>query len=380
MSSKVATEQGSQPASPIHGRIKPSSTSRPAEADIPPLLAKILDTAIAKGASDVHFNVGRKALLGLDGRLAALETDVVEPKHTDAVLTAITPEVNRKEVEERGGSDFSLYYKGNRFRVAAFRAQGDVGLVLRLIPAKIRSMDEIGLPEAARKLIGKAQGLVLVAGPTGSGKTTTLASMIDVINQSRPVHILTIEDPVEYVHTDAKAAVTQRQVGHDVPSFAEGVWRGLRMAPNVILVGEMRNVDSIRAALRAAETGHLVFSTIHANTAASTVQRVVEEFPTEEQDPIRNQLANTLLAVINQRLLRKTKGGRVAAYEVLINDKAVANHIRHNRIHNIPSEIQTGAGQGMQLLDDEIRKQLKSGEIALEEARFWANDPDKMTS
>lgn len=359
-------------------RIAPGSATQAVESAIPPLLAKILDTAIAKQASDVHFNVGRKALLGLDGRLAALETEVVEPQHTDAVLAAITPEINRKEVEARGGSDFSLYYKGNRFRVSAFRAQGDVGLVLRLIPAKIRSMDEIGLPAAARNLVGKAQGLVLVAGPTGSGKTTTLASMIDVINQSRPVHILTIEDPIEYVHSDARAAVTQRQVGQDVPSFAEGVWRGLRMAPNVILVGEMRNADSIRAALRAAETGHLVFSTIHANTAASTVQRVVEEFPTAEQDPIRYQLANTLLAVINQRLLRRIKGGRVAAYEFLLNDKAVANHIRHNRIHNIPSEIQTGGNVGMQLLDDEIRKQLHAGEIDQDEASFWANDPDKM--
>ncbi len=345
---------------------------------------RLLETCIRTGGSDIHLHVGRAPVLRIDGRLRSLETKTLEPEDTVALMKSVTPERNQQELQEEGGTDFGFAFgdKG-RFRVAVFRQKGNISMVLRLIPSKILSFDEIGLPSVVKALCRRPRGLFLVTGPTGSGKTTTLATMLDYINRNFDRHIISVEDPIEYYHTHQKSVFTQREVGVDVPSFAEALRRALRMDPDVILVGEMRDLETIESAVRAAETGHLVFGTLHTTGAQGTINRLIDAFPVNQQEQIRVQLSTTLIAVLSQTLLpRKGAPGRFAAYEFLLVTPAIANLVRENKTYRIDSSIQTGKKYGMQLLDDHLWKLfdegLCEGEECLERARFPAEFQEKM--
>ncbi len=318
---------------------------------------RLLETVIRVGGSDIHLHVGRPPVLRIDGRLRSLETKSLEPDDTQALMKSVTPERNQQELQEEGGTDYGFAFgdKG-RFRVSVFRQKGNVSMVLRLIPSKILSFEEIGLPKIVKALCRRPRGLFLVTGPTGSGKTTTLATMLDYINRELgDRHIISIEDPIEYYHTHQKCCFSQREVGVDVPSFAEALRRSLRMDPDVILVGEMRDLETMEAAIRAAETGHLVFATLHTTGAQGTINRIIDAFPVSQQEQIRVQLSTNMLAVLSQSLLpKKGTGGRVAAYEFLVVTPAVSNLIRENKTYRIDSAIQTGKKYGMQLLDDHL--------------------------
>jgi twitching motility protein PilT len=299
--------------------------------------------------------VGRPPVLRVGGRLRSLETKVLDPEDTVALMKSVTPERNQQELQEEGGTDFGFAFgDAGRFRVAVFRQKGNISMVLRLIPSKIMTFEEIGLPEIVRQLCRRPRGLFLVTGPTGSGKTTTLATMLDYVNRNFDRHIITVEDPIEYYHNHHKSVFSQREVGIDVPSFAEALRRALRQDPDVILVGEMRDLETMEAAIRAAETGHLVFGTLHTTGAQGTINRVIDAFPVDQQEQIRVQLSTNLLAVLSQALLAKVEGGRVAAYEFLYVTPAVQNLIRENKTYRINSAIQTGKKYGMQLLDDHL--------------------------
>ncbi len=319
---------------------------------------RLLETVIRTGGSDIHLHVGRPPVLRIDGRLRSLETKSLEPDDTVALMKSVTPERNQQELQEEGGTDYGFAFgdKG-RFRVSVFRQKGNISMVLRLIPSKIMTFEEIGLPPITKKLCFRPRGLFLVTGPTGSGKTTTLATMIDHINRNRDDHIITVEDPIEYYHSHIRCCITQREVGVDVPSFAEALRRSLRMDPDVVLVGEMRDLETMEAAIRAAETGHLVFATLHTTGAQGTINRIIDAFPVAQQEQIRVQLSINVLAVLSQTLLpKKGTGGRVAAYEFLVCTPAIQNLIRENKTYRIDSAIQTGKKYGMQLLDDHLWK------------------------
>ncbi len=316
-------------------------------------LNKLLQLVVDKNASDLHLTVGIPPTVRLHGTLRPLSLPPLQPEDTVSFMKAITPERIQQELKEKGGGDFGFAFeKKARFRVAIYKQKGNVGISLRLIPNKILSFDEIGLPPSSKNLLFRPRGLVLVTGPTGSGKTTTLATMIDFINQENDCHIITIEDPIEYFHDHKKSILTQREVGVDVGGFSEALRRGLRMDPDVILVGEMRDLETIQAAITAAETGHLVFGTLHTTGAARTINRIVDAFPVEQQEQIRAQLSTALLAVVSQALLPKVEGGVCAAFEIMIVNSAIEHLIRENQTHKITSAIQTGAKDGMILLDD----------------------------
>jgi twitching motility protein PilT len=345
---------------------------------------RLLETCIRINSSDIHLHVGRPPVLRVDGRLRNLETKTLEPDDTVALMKSITPERNQQEFQEEGGTDFGFAFgdKG-RFRVSVFRAKGNVSLCLRLIPSKILTFDEIGLPKVIPALCRRPRGLFLVTGPTGSGKTTTLATMLDYINrQVGDRHIISIEDPIEYYHPHAKCIFSQREVGVDVPSFAEALRRALRQDPDVILVGEMRDLETMESAIRAAETGHLVFATLHTTGAQGTINRIIDAFPVAQQEQIRVQLSVTLIAVLSQSLLAKKGGGRVAAYEFLLVTPAISNLIRENKTYRIDSSIQTGKKYGMQLLDEHLWKlygeEICEGEECLERSRFPGDFQAKM--
>jgi twitching motility protein PilT len=317
----------------------------------------------------LHLTVGRPPILRLHGRLRHLETKVLEPEDTVALMKAITPERAQQELQEQGSTDFGFEYgNAGRFRTAVFQQKGHVALALRLIPSKIFTFEEIGLPAIVRSLCRRPRGLFLVTGPTGSGKTTTLATMIHFINEHFDKHIITIEDPIEYYHNHLKSIMNQREVGVDVPSFDEGLRRGLRQDPDVMLVGELRDLETTQAALRAAETGHLVFGTLHTTSAHRTVTRVIDQFPVDQQEQVRVQLSESLIAVLCQALLRrKDATGRLAAFEFMVVTNAVANLIRENKVFRIPSSIQTGKKLGMQLLDDHLFGLFAQGKVSEEE-------------
>ena len=316
--------------------------------------ADLLTLAVQRKASDLHLNPGRPPVLRIDGNLVSLEGAPLDDATAEALCREITDERHWKEVEARGTTDFGLAHStGNRFRVSVMRQRGRHSAVLRQIPSRLLSFEEIGLPPACVELLRRPRGLVLVTGPTGSGKTTTLASMIDWINTNQDRHIVTVEDPIEYYHGHKKGLVTQREVGSDVPDFPEAIRRALRQDPDVILLGEMRDLETISSAITAAETGHLVFGTLHTTGSARTVDRMIDAFPAHQQEQIRAQLSTALLAVISQALLPKAEGsGVVAAFEIMIITDAIGHNIRENQTHKITSSIQTGAAQGMILLDD----------------------------
>ncbi|MHC4387302.1 MAG: type IV pilus twitching motility protein PilT [Planctomycetota bacterium] len=330
---------------------------------------RLLQACVTQDASDIHLVVGRPPVLRIDGRLRSLETKVLGPDDTVALMKSITPERNQQELQEEGGTDFGFAFGDRaRFRVAVFRQRGNMSICLRLIPTKIMNFEEIGLPKICAALCRRPRGMFLVTGPTGSGKTTTLATMIDYINQNFDRHIVTVEDPIEYYHSHRKAIVNQREVGIDVPSFAEALRRVLRQDPDVILVGELRDLETIESAIRAAETGHLVFSTLHTTSAAGTITRIIDIFPVNQQEQIRTQLSINLMAVLSQTLCPLATGkGRLAAYEFMVVTPAIANLIRENKTYRIDSSIQTGRKLGMQLLDEHLWQLYDRGKITLEE-------------
>jgi twitching motility protein PilT len=317
-------------------------------------LNTLLNLVVEKKASDLHLTVGIPPTIRISGRLKPLNVPPLTMDDTVAFMKAITPERCQQELKEKGGADFGFAFeKKARFRVAVYMQKGNVGVALRQIPNKLLSFEDIGLPASVKNLLMRPRGLVLVTGPTGCGKTTTLATMIDFINIEEDCHIITIEDPIEYYHEHKKSIITQRELGVDVGSFGEAIRRGLRMDPDVILVGEMRDLDTISAAITAAETGHLVFGTLHTTGATRTINRIVDAFPVEQQEQIRAQLSTALLSVVSQALLPKAdEQGVIAAFEIMIVTPAVQHLIRENQTHKIISAIQTGAKEGMILLDD----------------------------
>lgn len=317
-------------------------------------LNRLLQLVVDKKASDLHLTVGLPPTIRLHGRLRPLNLPALTPDDTIAHMKAVTSERSQSELKEKGGCDFGFAFeKKARFRVAVYMQKGCCGLAMRLIPSKLLSFEDIGLPNTVKNMLFKPRGLILVTGPTGSGKTTTLATMIDFINKENDCHIITIEDPIEYYHEHKKSIVTQREIGVDVGTFTEALRRALRMDPDVVLVGEMRDLETIQAAITAAETGHLVFGTLHTTGAARTINRIVDAFPQNQQEQIRAQLSTSIVAVISQMLLPKAdEGGVIAAFEIMIMSAAIEHLIRENQTHKIISAIQTGAKQGMFLLDD----------------------------
>jgi twitching motility protein PilT len=345
------------------------------------LIDKLLHTVVNRGASDLHLAVGQPPVLRLHGRLVKLETKVLEPDDTVALMKSITPERCQQELQEQGGTDFGFAFGDMaRFRVSVFKQKGYTGLVLRQIPLEMMSMEDLGTPAVLADLIMRPRGLVLVTGPTGSGKTTTLAAAVNYLNENVDHHIITIEDPIEFYHQHKKATINQREVGVDVPSFAEAIRRALRQDPDVILVGELRDLETIEAAITAAETGHIVFGTLHTTGAQGTVNRIIDVFPSHQQDQIRTQLSVALIGILAQALLPKIGGGRVAAYEMLVVTPAIANLIRENKVFRITSAIQTGHKLGMQLLDDHMFKLWKDGKIEEREALLKSNLPDDLAA
>ena len=330
---------------------------------------KLLQFVVAKNCSDLHLHVGRPPIVRLHGRLKILETETLVPEDTAGIMRGITPERQQQELEQVGSCDFGFSFQDKaRFRVAVFKQRGNVSLTLRLIPTRLMNLQEIGLPPIVESLLSRTRGLFLVTGPTGSGKTTTLASMVNYINENFDRHIITVEEPIEYYHVHKKSIVNQRELGTDVISFEEAVRRALRADPDVILIGEMRDLHTMEAAIRAAETGHLVFSTLHTTGAAGTVNRIVDAFPPEQKDMIRVQLASSLMAVISQTLVpRIDMPGRIAAYEFMMITPAAQNLIRKNEPYRLESFIQTGRKWGMQLLDDSLWDLYARGIIAVEE-------------
>jgi len=340
---------------------------------------RLLETCIRRGGSDLHLHVGRPPVLRVHGRLRNLETKVLEPEDTISLMKSITPERNQQEIQEEGGTDFGFAFgDAGRFRVSVFRQKGNISMVLRLIPSKLMTFEEIGLPPIVKSLCRRPRGLFLVTGPTGSGKTTTLATMIDYINSEMDHHIITVEDPIEYYHPHKKSMVNQREIGSDVPSFAEALRRALRQDPDVILVGELRDLETMEAAIRAAETGHLVFGTLHTTGAQGTISRITDQFPVNQQEQIRVQLSTNLIAVLSQALLPRTTTGRVAVYEFMVVTPAIANLIRENKVYRIDSSIQTGKKFGMQLLDDHLWQLYESGIISAEEMLDKARHPGQL--
>ncbi len=330
---------------------------------------RLLETVIKTDSSDLHLTVGRPPVIRVSGHLRSLETKTLTPADTVALMKAITPDQNQQELQEEGGTDFGFAFgDGARFRVAVFKQKGNIAIVLRLIPSKFLSFEDIGLPTVCKALCRRPRGMFLVTGPTGSGKTTTLATMLDYINSTQDRHIVCIEDPIEYYHNHKKCILNQRAVGVDVPSFSEALRRVLRQDPDVILVGELRDLETIESAVRAAETGHLVFSTLHTTGCQGTITRLTDAFPPNQQEQIRVQLSTNLIATLSQTLLPRIPKGRVAAYEFMVTTPAIANLIRENKVYRIDSAIQTGKKFGMQLLDEHLWRLYEAGQIDAQDA------------
>ena len=337
---------------------------------------QLLDAAIERGASDVHLSPGRAPVLRIRGRLVDLDGPPLDAGTTEVLCRELCDDEAWGEVGKRGTADFALAHKsGNRFRASIMRQRHGHAAVLRLIPQQLLSLEAIGLPPACMDLLRRPRGLVLVTGPTGSGKTTTLASMIDWINGNLDRHIITIEDPVEYYHAHRQGLVTQREIGLDVPDYPEALRRALRQDPDVILLGEMRDLETISAAITAAETGHLVFGTLHTTGSSRTVDRIIDAFPANQQEQIRAMLSTSIQAVISQVLLPRADGkGRVAAFEVMLMTPAIGNLIRKNETNKIQSTIQTSRRFGMVTLDDYLLDLVKRGVVNRNDALDAAQD------
>lgn len=345
-------------------------------------IEEILNYAIKHEASDIHLSVGRPRSVRLCGEITSIDDKLLTAEDTEMLAREITTEEQRKKIEEIGGIDFGFSFDTKaRFRVSCYKQQGTYAMVLRLLPSRFYSFEQIGLPKQLIELLSRPRGLILVTGPTGSGKTTSLATMLNYINENFAKHIITAEDPIEFVHPHKKSVVTQREVGQDVPSFSDAVIKALRQDPDVILIGEMRDLATMESAIRAAETGHLVFSTLHTTGAARTVDRIIDVFPAHQQLQVRVQLASTIVAVISQVLIPRLDGkGRVGAFEIMIATPAIRNLIREGKTYQVVSEIQTGMKFGMKALDDHLRELYQAGIIGYESMIEMAQDPRELAT
>lgn len=340
---------------------------------------KLLTAAVKGGVSDIHITAGLPPVFRMSGSMTPQNTKVLTADDTNGLMKAITPERCQAELAEKGGCDFGFAFKDMaRFRVSVFKQKGTIAMVLRQIPNKMLTPEQLGVPEVCKKMVQRPRGLFLVTGPTGSGKSTTLASLINFINETHEHHIITIEDPIEFYHKSKKCTVNQREIGTDVTSFSEALRRALRQDPDIILVGELRDLETIEAAISAAETGHVVFGTLHTSSAQGTVNRIIDAFPTNQQEQVRTQLSTAIIGVVSQALIPKIGGGRVAAYEILVVTPAIGNLIRENKTFRINSSIQTGAKLGMQLLDDHLFKLWHEKKITKENAFAKAQMPDDL--
>ncbi|WP_042223229.1 type IV pilus twitching motility protein PilT [Oceanobacillus manasiensis] len=329
-----------------------------------------LTDAYNQNASDVHLTIGKAPIFRVNGRLMEQDMPRIKPSETKQILQAILPQDLWDTLERNRELDFSYGIQGvSRFRINTFYQRGELSLAIRIIPNHIPSIEELNLPVVAKEIVQEPQGLVLVTGPTGSGKSTTLASMIHYINQTMEKHIITLEDPIEYMHSHNKSIIDQREIGFDTNSFVNGLRASLRQDPDIILLGEMRDLETISTAITAAETGHLVLGTLHTTDAVSTIERIIDVFPPAQQTQIRIQLSTILKAVISQRLLVTRDGsGRRAATEVLRNTSAVKNLIRNEKLHQVQNVLQTSRDQGMHTLEMELRRLLQEDQISMEAA------------
>jgi twitching motility protein PilT len=340
---------------------------------------KLLETVCRENISDLHIAVGQPPVVRAGGRLVHMQTKTLTKEDTTSLMKSITPERNQQELQEVGGTDFGFGFGSEaRFRVSVFKQRGMISMVLRRIPSEFLTFEQLGLPPVVRELIQRPRGLILVTGPTGSGKTTTLASMINWMNHNMDHHIVTLEDPIEYYHDHKKSTVNQREVGVDVPSFPEALRRVLRMDPDVIMVGEMRDLETIQSAITAAETGHVVFGTLHTTGAQGTVDRIIDVFPTSQQEQVRTQLANAIIGILSQALMPRKPKGMVAAFEMLVVTSAIANLIREGKTFRINSSIQTGRKFGMMLLDDSLFSLWKNGLCEEKDVIQRSNNPGEI--
>ena len=340
-------------------------------------ITELLAFSAKQGASDLHLSAGLPPMIRVDGDVRRINVPALEHKQVHALIYDIMNDRQRKDFEEFLETDFSFEVPGvARFRVNAFNQNRGPGAVFRTIPSKVLTMEDLGMGDVFKKITDVPRGLVLVTGPTGSGKSTTLAAMLDYLNCNKYQHILTIEDPIEFVHESKKCLVNQREVHRDTHGFSEALRSALREDPDIILVGELRDLETIRLALTAAETGHLVFGTLHTTSAAKTIDRVVDVFPGEEKAMVRSMLSESLQAVISQTLLKKIGGGRVAAHEIMIGTPAIRNLIREDKVAQMYSAIQTGGAQGMQTLDACLKNLMAKGMITRDSAREKAKSPE----
>ena len=336
---------------------------------------------VEKGGSDLHLSAGRKPMIRESGDMMELDLPVVDTADVEHFISQIIPERNKREFEETCDSDFAYEIEDFvRLRCNVFRDRFGAGAVFRVIPTEVLTADDLGLPPAVRGLCHLSKGLVVVTGPTGSGKSTTLAAMVDLINRSRREHIITIEDPIEFVHRDNQCLVNQREVHKHTQSFSAALRAALRQDPDIVLVGEMRDLETIQIAIETAETGHLVFGTLHTNTAISTVDRMIDVFPSDRQMQIRTMLANSLKGVIAQTLCKRVGGGRVAGLEILMVDSGIAALIRDQKMHQVASSMQVGKSKGMILLNESLILLVKAGTVTKDEAYLKAVDKFDMLS
>ncbi|MDP1708500.1 MAG: type IV pilus twitching motility protein PilT [Gammaproteobacteria bacterium] len=340
-------------------------------------IAELLAFSVKNNASDLHLSSGLPPIIRVDGDIRRINLPPLEHKEVHALIYDIMNDKQRKDYEEFLETDFSFEIPGlARFRVNAFNHNRGAGGVFRTIPSKIKTLDELDCPKIFKEIIDQPRGVVLVTGPTGSGKSTTLAAMIDYINDREFGHILTVEDPIEFVHESKKSLINQREVHRDTLGFNEALRSALREDPDIVLVGEMRDLETIRLALTAAETGHLVFGTLHTSSAAKTIDRIIDVFPAAEKDMVRAMLSESLRAVISQALLKKKGGGRIAAHEIMIGTAAIRNLIRENKVPQMYSAIQTGQAVGMQTLDQCMQGMVAKGLVEKAEARSYAMNKD----
>lgn len=340
-------------------------------------ITELLAFSAKQGASDLHLSAGLPPMIRVDGDIRRINLPALDHKEVHRLVYDIMNDKQRKDFEEYLETDFSFEVPGvARFRVNAFNHNRGAGGVFRTIPSTVLTMDQLGLGQVFKDLADLSRGLVLVTGPTGSGKSTTLAAMVDYVNENKYNHILTVEDPIEFVHESKKSLINQREVHRDTLGFNEALRSALREDPDVILVGELRDLETIRLALTAAETGHLVFGTLHTSSAAKTIDRIVDVFPAEEKSMVRSMLSESLQGVISQTLLKKKGGGRVAAHEIMVGTPAIRNLIREDKIAQMYSAIQTGSAYGMQTLDQSLSNLLKQSVITRDTAREQAKIPE----
>lgn len=347
---------------------------------VQPRIEILLEEVVKKKASDLHLQVSLPPMLRVDGALVPVSgSDVLTEEAVEALLFAILDDDQKQILLKDKEFDFSFAFGDlGRFRVNAFHERGNLAAALRLIPNEILSIEQLGLPEIVKKFADYPRGLVLVTGPTGSGKSTTLAALVDKINTEKATHIITIEDPVEFTHKSKKSVLVQREVHYDTFSFSAALRSSLRQDPDVVLIGEMRDLETIASAITIAETGHLVFATLHTNSAAQSIDRMIDVFPPHQQPQIRSQLSNILMAICSQRLVPSIGGGRVAASEIMIATPAVRNIIREGKTHQLDAVIQTGAEYGMQSMDKTLVSLIHSGVISYDEARNFAVDIEEL--